>query len=332
MADHDVQGQNKIPVHIPVTSISRREAFSKAASVLAFAAVATAGPFSTAAAPIQQSPGSVVQLANNGGSFPLASFGLQVYDDETARKLTLIALEAGYRNFFSSVLAGNQRGFARAVKESGIPRQELFICGSVVSNRAAGFDKARAAITRGWKENMAAFAEGGIDYLDQIMLDYPGRDCDSIRGQWRAFEDMHALGLARSLAVSNFSPAQLDCVLTDPAATVRPVVNQLPFSVVFHPGGAAATIEENRRRGVLVQAWAPLGGSVGGFPPKARATCAAVGAKYGKSAAQVALRWIVDSGASFATQTRKREHFAEDLAVFDFRLTPDEVRLLDSLA
>jgi diketogulonate reductase-like aldo/keto reductase len=261
MADHDLRGQKKSPVYIPATPISRREAFSKAASVLASAAAATAGPFSTAAAPVTQPAGSVVQLANNGGNFPLAAFGLQVYDDETARKLTLIALEAGYRNFFASVLAGNQRGFARAIKESGVPRQELFICGSVVSNRASGFDKARAATTRGWKENMAAFGAGGIDYLDQIMLDYPARDCDSIRGQWRAFEDMHALGLTRSLAVSNFSPAQLDCVLSDPAITVRPVVNQLPFSVVYHPDGAAAMVEENRRRGVLVQARTPPGGS-----------------------------------------------------------------------
>ena len=69
------------------------------------------------------------------------SFGLQVYDDDTARKLTLVALEAGVRNFFSSVLAGNQVGFAKAIKESGIPREELYICGSVVSNKASGFDK-----------------------------------------------------------------------------------------------------------------------------------------------------------------------------------------------
>ena len=78
---------------------------------------------------------SAVQLAD-GLTFPLASFGLQIYDDEMAEKLTLLALEAGFRNFFASVLARNQVGFARAVKRCGIPRDELFICGSVVSNRA----------------------------------------------------------------------------------------------------------------------------------------------------------------------------------------------------
>ena len=278
-------------------SMSRRTAFSRAVSALASAAVVSANVQSANSKTSETQSNTFVELANGGGKFPLAAFGLQIYDDETARKLTLIALEAGYRNFFASVLAGNQRGFARAIKESGVPRDELFICGSVVSNRAVGFDKARAATTKGWKENVAAFGVGGIEYLDQIMLDYPGRDRDSIRGQWRAFEDMHALGLARTLAVSNFSPAQLDAVLADPDATVRPAVNQLPLSVVYHPGGAAETVEENRRRGVLVQAWAPLGGSVGGFPPAARSTCAAIGARYGKSAAQVPIVTLPDAAA-----------------------------------
>jgi hypothetical protein len=103
-----------------------------------------------------------------GISFPLVSFGLQIYDDETAYKLTLTALEVGYRNFFASVLARNQRGFARAVRDSRIPRDELFICGSVVSNRASGFDDAKKVTTRGWQENMNAFSAGNIDYLDQV--------------------------------------------------------------------------------------------------------------------------------------------------------------------
>lgn len=68
-------------------------------------------------------------------------------------------------------------------QDSGIPRKELFICGSVVSNRASGFDAAKQATTKGWKRNMECFAVGEIDYLDQIMLDYPGPDCSSIEGE-----------------------------------------------------------------------------------------------------------------------------------------------------
>ena len=79
---------------------------------------------------------------STGEAFPLASFGLQIYDDATAEKLTRVALDEGYRNFFASVLAGNQRGFAKAVAASSVPRSDLFICGSVVSNRADTFSRA----------------------------------------------------------------------------------------------------------------------------------------------------------------------------------------------
>ena len=73
----------------------------------------------------------------------------RIYDDSTAYKLTLTALECGYRNFFASVLAGNQKGFARAIKDSNVPREDLYICGSVVSNRVSGFENARQATTKG---------------------------------------------------------------------------------------------------------------------------------------------------------------------------------------
>jgi hypothetical protein len=124
---------------LPSSHISRREALRFSAGC----AAAVSAPYVANAAQgrdlpslAQRAPeGNSVKLSNGGGDFPLMSFGLQVYDDETARKLTLVALEAGVRNFFSSVLAGNQVGFAKAVKESGVPRQELYICGSVVSNR-----------------------------------------------------------------------------------------------------------------------------------------------------------------------------------------------------
>jgi hypothetical protein len=123
-------------------------------------------PAAAAAAAAAAPASSSVQLSG-GVDFPLVSFGLQIYDDDKAYKLTLLALQKGYRNFFASVLAGNQRGFARAVKDSGVPRKDLFICGSVVSNRANGYDAALAATTRGWKQNMGAFSAGNIDYLDQ---------------------------------------------------------------------------------------------------------------------------------------------------------------------
>lgn len=308
---------------LPPHSVSRRQAIQfSAGSVLAAAA-----PSRTLAA-----DATAVELTNGGGKFPLVSFGLQIYDDNRAKELTLVALEAGVRNFFSSVLAGNQRGFAQAVKESGIPRSELYICGSVVSNRAQGFKSAYRATTKGWENNMKEFSAGNIDYLDQIMLDYPARDQSSILGQWKAFEEMKAAGLSKSLSVSNFSPEQLDVILNDKESPTKPCVNQLPLNLAYHPGGARETVKWNSARGVLVQAWAPLGASTGGLSGKIKKSCAAIGAKYGKSSSQVALRWLIESGAGFTTSASKKSHFQEDLALFDFALDQEDLQTLDALS
>ena len=93
-------------------------------------------------------------------------------------------------------------------------------------------------------------------------------------------------------------------------------------------GRAAEVISQNAQRGVVVQAWSPLRKALSG---NAKAACAEVGQKYGKSAAQVALRFIVDTGATFTTQTKKREHFKEDLELFDFELSADEMKALGKL-
>lgn len=306
-----------------ISKLTRRK-FAASAALLPLASKAKV---LTAAPPFAKQPGFAL---NTGTNFPTASFGLQVYGDDEAEKLTTIALEAGFRNFFASVLARNQRGFARAIKKSGIPREELFICGSVLSNRANGFQAAYGLSAQGCKENMEAFSVGGIDYIDMIMLDYPGPDAASIQGQWKALEEMKAAGLTRSLAVSNFDGAQLDAILNMKGATA-PTVNQLPYGVGFnnyYDGKAAEVIEENRKRGVLVQAWSPLGRCLRGSRKDALAE---VGKKYGKSAAQVALRWIADTGVTFTTQTKNPAHFQEDINIFDFKLTKEEISMLAAL-
>ncbi|CAK9085005.1 unnamed protein product [Durusdinium trenchii] len=159
-----------------------------------------------------------------------------------------------------------------------------------------------------------------------ILLDYPAKDCETIRGQWKAFEEMLAAGQTKSLAVSNFSPEQLDCILANPDAT-RPVLNQLPYSLKNYD---TKVVQDNAKRGVLVQAWGPLGsGSLG---LSASSTCEEIGIKYGKTAAQVALRWIIDTGATFTTQSKKKEHMQEDLDIFDFQLTNEEVLQLSDIS
>lgn len=314
-------------------SLERRALLAGLSSLPVGHALFSHGGIALAEAKAMELAGGPRITLNDGLSWPLASFGLQVYDDDTAKELTLVALEVGYRNFFASVLARNQKGFARAVKESGIPRAELTICGSVLSNSARGFDAAYQLTKKGCSDNLKAFSVGDIGYVDMIMLDYPGPDAASIRGQWAAMEEMKAEGGALSLAVSNFSPAQLDVILADASAT-RPTVNQLPYNVNYHRKDVSSfeILEANKERRVHVQAWAPLGGSTGGIGGKVKDACKQIGAKYGKSSQQVALRWIIQTGASFSTQTRTRKHFQDDLDVFDFELSRDELDTLSRLA
>ena len=299
---------------------TRRELITTATTV------AAAYPSATSAAATSSS----IRLSD-GLSFPLASFGLQIYDDDMAERLTLLALEAGYRNFFASVLARNQVGFARAVKRSGIPREELFICGSVVSNRAADEETAYKFTQLGCRENMQAFGAGDITQLDMIMLDYPGPDDACIRGQWRAFEEMRASGLVKSLAVSNFTPRQLDVLCSDKRAT-RPTCNQLALCVGYHDPGLIAA---NARRGVHVQAWSPLGdGRLTRFSRDAAAVkdlCTAIGSRYNKSPYQVALRFLTQIGASYTVEAKSATHFTEDLNIFDFKLSDEELQALEAL-
>merc|ERR1712238_30284 len=138
-----------------------------------------------------------------------------------------------------------------------------------------------------------------------IMLDYPGPDEESIRGQWRAFEDFKKEGLVKDLAVSNFNAAQLDVILKMDTPT-KPCVNQLPFSVANHPKGL---LEYNKERGVLVQSYSPLSSVLRN--ETLEPVLASIGSKYGKSPAQVALRYILQSDATFCTESSKKKHFTE---------------------
>lgn len=196
---------------------------------------------------------------------------------------------------------------------------------------------------------MDAMSVGAIDHLDMskslrfcvslflctdthyrtaVMLDYPGPNDDSVRGQWRAFEEMKLMDkTVDDLAVSNFSAEQLDAILSN-ERSIRPTVNQLPFSVAYHPGGTRL-IDYNTERNILVQSWSPLSRVLrSDFSD----LLDAIGKRYNKSPAQVGLRWIVQSGASFCTQSKQKSHFAEDLNVFDFALTETEMDAISKLA
>eukprot|EP00929_Paragymnodinium_shiwhaense_P115753 TRINITY_DN84826_c0_g1_i1.p1 TRINITY_DN84826_c0_g1~~TRINITY_DN84826_c0_g1_i1.p1 ORF type:complete len:313 (-),score=71.57 TRINITY_DN84826_c0_g1_i1:346-1218(-) len=263
----------------------------------------------------------VVRL-NNGVEMPIMAFAAQVWHPDVCANATALALQAGFNFIWSSALVGAdcQKAQGETLKHTSVPRAELFVAGTVNDPDCGSHD---ACYEKTKQEAANQFNVLQQSQLDMIMLDYPASaGCDAILGQWRAFEELYAAKAVRSIAVSNFDKDQLECIRSS-NHTAMPAVNQLSFSI---GKGKEGTVEDNAKFGVAVQAYSPLGsGSLA-----TDATCEKIGKPYGKSAVQVALKWILQRNVSIATQSTKLEHLQSDLDLFDFTLTDAELRELDN--
>jgi 2,5-diketo-D-gluconate reductase A len=277
-------------------------------------------------------------LLNDGSALPLASFGVQIYDDDVAAIRTTEALSAGFRSFFASIESGNQVGFARAIAASGLDRANLYIAGSVLSDASVGYRAAYRETRRQVEQNLANMARGSADgetpigSLDLMLLEYPARGRDSVRGQWHALEDARAAGLVKHIGVANFSPQQLDQILTDGRTMVPPSLNQLPYTLAYRMPYAQIR-EEHRSRGIALQAWSPLGGPSQLISKSLLRECATLGAACGgRSAYQVALRWIIQNDVAFTVHSTRKDHLRDDLAALEFKLDSTAMERLDAIA
>ena len=274
----------------------------------------------------------------SGLVMPTMSFGFEVYNNNQATQYMAMALEAGIRNFFASVLANNQAGVAVAVDAmEDLNREDIFICGSVTQCQSSNSEQECFDYTA----DLGArnLQDLGVTYVDQIMLDYPPtpacseNTCMLIKAQWRAFEEMHDRGEALSLAVSNYCTCHLDCLLdaindpTDTNRKTKPVVNQLKY----HLGMGTdphTMIADNLERGILVQAYSSL--AHGNRNILTDPTVGRIATAHGKSAAQVAYRWVIENGVSpcFSADSssgRAEEEFQEDAEAVGWSLTAAEM-------
>ena len=178
---------------------------------------------------------------------------------------------------------------------------------------------------------MRSLQGGEIEQLDMLLLEYPASNREAVRGQWRALEDAQQAGRVRSLGVANFSPEQLDFILSDPKAKLRPQLNQISYSPAYR-NPYAQIRRAHRERGILLQAWGPLGGPTWGLGGATLAELAAIGEECGRrSAQQVALRWIVQRGVAVCVHSRTLEHLQDDLKLFDWRLSEAQLERVDRL-
>lgn len=245
---------------------------------------------------------------NNGVMMPLEGFGVfQIPDLAECERVTIEAIRQGYRLIDTAAAYQNEEAVGAAIAKSGVPREELFITTKLwvqdISYEAAG-----TAFER-------SLQKLGLDYLDLYLIHQPMGD---FFGAWRRLEELHRAGKIRAIGVSNFYPA----VLANFCETVeiKPMVNQVELHPFFQQEAALATMKEY---GVVPQAWGPLAeGKHGIFT---HPVLTKIGEKYGKTAAQVSLRWNTQRGVSILPKSVRAERIAVNLDIWDFALNEAEM-------
>lgn len=250
---------------------------------------------------------------SNGMTVPKIGFGCYNPKCSDNRPIFALALETGYRYFDTASLYRTERDLGRAIKESGIPRNELTVASKAWHDQL------------GYEETKAAFYQSlerlQLDYLDIYMIHWPRHDasCDwkaMDLEAWRAMGELQKEGLIRGIGVSNFLPQHLSNLLEN--SDVRPVVDQLEL----HPGYCQdAAVSFCRQKGIQPQAWGPLGRGKAlniGY-------IAELAGKYGRSYAQICLRFLLQKGIMPVVKSSSADRMAENAAVFDFELSDEEM-------
>jgi 2,5-diketo-D-gluconate reductase A len=253
---------------------------------------------------------------NDGNTIPQLGFGVfQVPPKDTAR-ITGQAFEAGYRHIDTAEMYGNEKGVGEAIRDSGIPRDELFIT-SKLNNGFHEPDKARAA----FDDTMSAL---GLDQIDLFLIHWPlptQYDGDFV-STWKTLIEFQADGRALSIGVSNFQPDHLARLAAE--TDVVPAVNQIEVHPYFGNEQARAA---NAEAGILTEAWSPI--AQGGVLDDEVIT--KIAAQVGRTPAQVTLRWHVQRGDIIFPKSSTPERMAENFALFDFELDDEAMTSISGL-
>ncbi|RYP86658.1 aldo/keto reductase [Nocardioides guangzhouensis] len=253
---------------------------------------------------------------NDGTSIPQLGFGVfQVPPAETAETVTQ-ALEVGYRHLDTAQMYGNEKGVGEAIAASGIARDELYVT-TKLNNGFHRPDDAR-------REFAASLDRLGLDHVDLFLIHWPlptRYDGDYV-STWRTLAGLAQDGRARSIGVSNFEPEHLARIIDETG--VVPAVNQIEVHPFFGNEAARAAGAEHR---IVTEAWSPIAkGQVVGNEVLAK-----IGANHGKTESQVALRWHVERGDVVFPKSVRRERMQENIEIFDFSLSPEEVEAISAL-
>ncbi|MEI0558912.1 aldo/keto reductase [Brachyspira intermedia] len=257
---------------------------------------------------------------NNGYKIPCIGFGTwQTPDGETAVNSVIEAIKSGYKHIDTAAIYGNEKSIGKAIKESGINRNELFITSKVWNK------------DRGYKTTLAAFEKTindlQINYLDLYLIHWPAsvnkfNDWDNINLEtWRAMTELYKAGKIKSIGVSNFMPHHLKSLME---TEVKPMVDQIEF----HPGFMQEeTFKYCNDNNILVEAWSPLGTG----KMLDNETLKIVASKYNKSVAQICIRWCLQNNTLPLPKSVTASRIKENTEIFDFVISDEDMETINAM-
>lgn len=257
---------------------------------------------------------------HNGVVIPQIGCGTWTYTNKEAEKNVLLAIEAGYRLIDTAEYYRNEKGVGAAVRACGLPREDIFVSSKVWKNHY------------GYKKTMEAFHKSldrmKLDYLDSYLIHWPAverkhKNWRELNAEtWAALEELHGKGLIRAIGVSNFLPEHLEPLME--ATNIVPMINQIEFHPGFMPIKAVEFCQE---KGIALQAWSPFGrGEV--FQNE---ELLGIAREYGRSPAQVVLRWIHQHGLAPIVKAASMDHLKNNLNMTDFELSGETMQQIDSI-
>ncbi|WP_066039008.1 aldo/keto reductase [Herbiconiux solani] len=249
---------------------------------------------------------------NNGITIPQLGFGVFKVDPDKTGRVVRDALDVGYRHIDTAKIYQNEEGVGHALKESGIPREEIFLTTKLwnddQTDAEAAFEKSLARL--------------GTDYVDLYLIHWPTPERDTYLDAWRSMEKILASGRAKAIGVSNFTVDHLERLIAE--TEIVPAVNQVELHVDFQQAELRAFAAE---KGIAIEAWGPLGqGKINESPE-----LSAIAEAHGKSVPQTIIRWHLDVGNIVIPKSNNKDRMAQNFDVFDFELSASEIATIATL-
>jgi 2,5-diketo-D-gluconate reductase A len=254
---------------------------------------------------------------NNGVAMPQLGLGVwQTKDGAEVERAVSVAIDSGYRLIDTAAVYGNEEGVGRAIAASNVPREELFIT-TKLWNADQGYDNTLNAFEK-------SISRLGLNYVDLYLIHWPVPAKDKYIDTWRALEKLYADGKIRAIGVSNFTVEYLEKLLNE--TTIVPAVNQIELHPRMTQGRLRAYCAHND---IAIESYSPLGGTGGDLLDEP--TLTKLADTYGKSPAQIVLRWHIQHGLIVIPKSVTPERIKQNIDVFDFELSDDDMTTIDHL-